>query len=139
MPIPIIVTHPQTVLKKSIFKCHPSKNILPNQSQKRIDTVMLTPITNKHSQIVFVNGLSIFLFSIFRNERRIFYSKNNSKFLQNKLFAYFVQMKKAKSVSPPHKKLLLSNDEPVKLNMSFEDAIKLALNTPIKKSKVNKK
>lgn len=48
--------------------------------------------------------------------------------------------KKAKKASPSlPKKLNLPNDEPVKLNMSFEDAIKKALNTPTKKSKVNKK
>ncbi len=29
-------------------------------------------------------------------------------------------------------------EKPLKLNMSFEDAIKLAVNTPIKNSKVNK-
>ena len=35
------------------------------------------------------------------------------------------------------KKLLLK-DQPVHLDMSFKDAVKLALNTPIKKSKINK-
>ena len=46
--------------------------------------------------------------------------------------------KKVKSKLPPQK-LNLPNDEPVHLDMSFEDAIKKAVNTPIKKSKVNKK
>ena len=48
-------------------------------------------------------------------------------------------MKKATKVSEPPKKLILPNDEPVKLNMSFENALQLALNTPIKNSKVNRK
>lgn len=33
----------------------------------------------------------------------------------------------------------LQKEEPVKLDMCFEDAVKLALNTPIKKSKINNK
>jgi hypothetical protein len=45
--------------------------------------------------------------------------------------------KKVKSKLPP-KKLNLPNDEPVHLDMSFEDAIKKAVNTPIKKSKAKK-
>lgn len=45
--------------------------------------------------------------------------------------------KKAKSKIPP-KKLNLPNDEPIHLDMSFEDAIKKAVNTPTKKSKVKK-
>jgi hypothetical protein len=45
--------------------------------------------------------------------------------------------KKVKSKLPP-KKLNLPNDEPVHLDISFEDAIKKALKTPLKKSKVNK-
>ena len=36
------------------------------------------------------------------------------------------------------KKLQLPNDRPLSLNMSFEEAIKLAVNTP-KNSKINKK
>ena len=38
-----------------------------------------------------------------------------------------------------HKKLNLPNDEPVKINMPFEDALKIALNTPIKNSKIFKR
>jgi hypothetical protein len=41
--------------------------------------------------------------------------------------------KKKKQKSPSIKKL--PNDQPVHLNMSFEDAIKLAAKTPIKKNK----
>lgn len=37
------------------------------------------------------------------------------------------------------KKLPLPNDEPVHLNMSFEEAIKKAVNTPVKNSKIIKK
>ena len=48
-------------------------------------------------------------------------------------------MKKANKLSATPKELILPNDEPIKLNMSFENALQLALNTPIKKSKVNKK
>lgn len=40
-------------------------------------------------------------------------------------------MTKASKKIPSAKKL--PNDPPVKLDMSFEDAMKLALNTPIKK------
>lgn len=39
--------------------------------------------------------------------------------------------------TPPVK--VLPNDTPLHLNMSFEDAIDLALNTPIKNSKIHKK
>jgi hypothetical protein len=46
--------------------------------------------------------------------------------------------KPAKSKTPTTKRLVLPNDEPVKINMPFEDAIKKALNTPIKNSKVKK-
>ena len=41
--------------------------------------------------------------------------------------------KKEKKATPKSKKLNLPDDEPVKLNMSFEEAIKRAVNTPIKK------
>ncbi len=41
-------------------------------------------------------------------------------------------MAKAKKKAIPKPKKL-PNDEPVHLNMSFEQAIKLAVNTPIKK------
>jgi len=34
------------------------------------------------------------------------------------------------------KRLILPNDEPVKLNMTFEQAIKLAAKTPYKKNKI---
>ncbi len=34
------------------------------------------------------------------------------------------------------KKLILPDDEPLKLDMSFEEAVKLALNTPIKNTKI---
>lgn len=43
--------------------------------------------------------------------------------------------KKIKSKGIP-KPLKLPNDEPVHLDMPFEDAIKKAVNTPIKKSKI---
>jgi hypothetical protein len=43
---------------------------------------------------------------------------------------------KAKNLKTPStKRLALPNDEPVKINMPFEDAIKKALNTPIKRKK----
>jgi hypothetical protein len=43
---------------------------------------------------------------------------------------------KAKKLKAPQtKRLFLPDDEPVKINMPFEDAIKKALNTPIKKKK----
>ena len=39
-----------------------------------------------------------------------------------------------KKVKPPeNKRLFLPDDEPVKINMPFEHAIKKALNTPISK------
>lgn len=47
--------------------------------------------------------------------------------------------KKNKKVVAPKRKLNLPNDEPLHLDMSFEEAIKLALNTPIKNSKIYKK
>ena len=37
------------------------------------------------------------------------------------------------------KKLQLPNDEPLKLDMSFEQFVNKALNTPLKHSKINKK
>ena len=40
--------------------------------------------------------------------------------------------------SAPKRKLILPDDEPLHLDMTFEEALKLALNTPIKKSKVKK-
>ena len=36
-------------------------------------------------------------------------------------------------------KILPIKEQPVHLDMSFQNAVKLALNTPIKKSKINKK
>ena len=43
---------------------------------------------------------------------------------------------KAKKLTiPTTKRLVLPNDDPVKINMPFEDAIKKALNTPIKRKK----
>ena len=47
--------------------------------------------------------------------------------------------KSKKTKSPSIKKIKFPNDEPLHLDMSFEEAMKLALNTPIKKSKINKK
>jgi hypothetical protein len=47
--------------------------------------------------------------------------------------------KTKKTKTPVVKKIKFPNDTPVHLDMSFEDAIKLALNTPIKKSRINKK
>lgn len=44
--------------------------------------------------------------------------------------------KKVKKIKPLQ---TFPNDAPVHLDMSFEEAIKLALNTPIKNSKINKK
>ena len=46
--------------------------------------------------------------------------------------------RKIKASAKP-KKLNLPNDEPVKIDMPFEDAVKKALNTPVKNSKINKK
>ena len=46
-----------------------------------------------------------------------------------------MKAKKAKNATPSPKKLNFPNDEPVKINMPFEDAIKKALNTPIKAKK----
>jgi hypothetical protein len=43
---------------------------------------------------------------------------------------------KAKKLKAPQtKRLSFPDDEPVKINMPFEDAIKKALNTPIKPKK----
>ena len=50
-----------------------------------------------------------------------------------------IMAKKIKQAVPPPKKLNLPNDEPVKLNMSFEEAIKKALNTPLPNCKLKKK
>jgi hypothetical protein len=44
-------------------------------------------------------------------------------------------VKVKKLTSPSTKRLVLPNDEPVKISMPFEDAIKKALNTPIRKKK----
>ena len=44
-------------------------------------------------------------------------------------------IKQIKKATPKPKKL--QNDEPVHLNMTFEQAIKLAVNTPIKKKNKN--
>ena len=43
--------------------------------------------------------------------------------------------KKPKPIAVPQKKLNLPNDEPVHLDMTFEQAIKKAVNTPIKNRK----
>ena len=50
----------------------------------------------------------------------------------------FMAKKKIKSKTPSTKKLKLPNDEPVHLDMSFEEAIKLAAKTPTKKINVKK-
>ena len=43
---------------------------------------------------------------------------------------------KSKKLTPQQtKRLHFPNDEPVKINMPFEDAAKKALNTPIKRKK----
>jgi hypothetical protein len=47
--------------------------------------------------------------------------------------------KTKKLKSPQTKRLVLPDDEPVKINMSFEDAIKHALNTPIMKKNMRRK
>ena len=49
--------------------------------------------------------------------------------------------KPAKKIKPvaPKRKLNLPDDEPLHLNMSFEQFVKKAATTPIKKSKINKK
>lgn len=47
-------------------------------------------------------------------------------------------MAKPKKSSSKPKKLDLPDDKPVHLNMSFEEAIKRAVNTPIKNSKIKK-
>jgi hypothetical protein len=43
--------------------------------------------------------------------------------------------KAKKTKVPETKRLVLPNDQPVKIDMPFEDAIKKALNTPIKRKK----
>ena len=43
-----------------------------------------------------------------------------------------------KTKTPIVKKIKFPNDTPVHLDISFEEAIKLAINTPIKKSKIKK-
>jgi len=43
--------------------------------------------------------------------------------------------KTKKHKAPLTKKIKFPNDEPVHLDMTFEQAIKLAVNTPIKKKK----
>ena len=50
------------------------------------------------------------------------------------LYLVFMPKKPTKSI-----KKLAAKEKPLKLNMTFEEAIKKALNTPIKNSKVNKK
>ena len=55
---------------------------------------------------------------------------------------YLVSMKAKKpsrKTGKLPKKLSLPNDEPLHIDMSFEDIIKKAVNTPIKNSKINKK
>lgn len=54
------------------------------------------------------------------------YPKNNPPNIRN--LANMATKKKSK-------KLKLPDDKPVKLNMSFEQAIKLAATTPVKKKK----
>jgi hypothetical protein len=44
-------------------------------------------------------------------------------------------IKAKKLTSPQTKRLSFPDDEPVKINMPFKDAIKKALNTPIKAKK----
>ena len=44
-------------------------------------------------------------------------------------------MAKASNKKPSTKRLVLPNDKPVHIPLPFEDAVKLALNTPIKKKK----
>jgi hypothetical protein len=46
--------------------------------------------------------------------------------------------KKVEASKPDHK-LNLANDEPLKLDISFDQFIKKAVSTPIKNSKINKK
>ena len=45
---------------------------------------------------------------------------------------------KLPAASAPKRKLILPDDEPLHLDMTFEEALRLALNTPIKKSKINR-
>jgi len=48
--------------------------------------------------------------------------------------------KKSKKSAPQIiKKLILPDDEPIHLDMTFEEAIKRAVNTPIEKSKGKRK
>jgi hypothetical protein len=47
--------------------------------------------------------------------------------------------KSLKSKVPSTKRLVLPNDEPVKINLDFESAVKKALNTPIPKTKAVRK
>jgi hypothetical protein len=46
--------------------------------------------------------------------------------------------KKTKKTKAPPKKLNLPNDEPLHIDMPFEELMKLAVNTPTKKSKPKK-
>ena len=48
-------------------------------------------------------------------------------------------MAKPKKKTSKPKKLNLPDDEPLHLDMTFEEAIKKAVNTPIKNSKIKKK
>jgi len=58
----------------------------------------------------------------------------------NKYFVIWEMANKtAKAKVPTTKKIKFPNDKPVHLDISFQDAIKLALNTPVKNSKINKK
>lgn len=45
---------------------------------------------------------------------------------------------KPKPIAVPQKKLNLPDDEPLHLDMTFEETIKKAVNTPIKNSKTKK-
>jgi hypothetical protein len=47
-------------------------------------------------------------------------------------------IKAKKLPAPQTKRLVLPDDEPVKINMPFEDAVRKALNTPVKNTKVKK-
>jgi hypothetical protein len=47
--------------------------------------------------------------------------------------------KKNVATKPPKRELKLPNDEPLHIDLSFEDLIKKAVNTPIKKNKIYKK
>lgn len=68
-------------------------------------------------------------FQLIERNSIVYRIENESEFI-------FLKSEKPKSIwYETWKKLTLPDDEPVKINMPFEDAVKKALNTPIKAKK----